>query len=136
MAGFCKATIIGNLGGDPEMRYTQTGKPVTSFSVACNTRRRGPDGEMTEDTQWFRVVCFNRLAEFASEYLSRGRRVFVEGRLQSRSWDGADGQKRFTMEIVAGDLVLLDSRPRAEGADTAAVGARPSTETDLEDLPF
>lgn len=137
MAGLCKATIIGNLGGDPEMRYSQSGKPVTSFNVACNSRRRGPDGEMVEETQWFRVICFSRLAEFASEYLARGRRVFVEGRLQSRSWDGADGQKRFTMEIVAGELVTLDQRPRAEGAESVPLGApQASHDTDLEDLPF
>jgi single-strand DNA-binding protein len=92
---------------------------------------------MVEDTQWFRVICFSRLAEFASEYLARGRRVFVEGRLQSRSWDGADGQKRFTMEIVAGDLVLLDQRPRTEGGEGVPVGARPAShDADLEDLPF
>lgn len=137
MAGMCKATIIGNLGGDPEMRYTQTGKAMTTFRVACNWRRRGPDGEMIEETQWFRVRCFDRRAEIANELLSRGSRVYVEGRLSSSEWTGQDGQPRTTLEIMASELIPLDSRPRAEGAPPAAVGARQSSpDTDLEDLPF
>ncbi len=139
MAGLCKATIIGNLGGDPEMRYTQTGKAMTTFNVACNWRRRGTDGEMVEETQWFRVLCFNRLAEVANELVSRGSRVYVEGRLQSRSWYRQDGQKRLIMGLLASELVPLDSRARGEAGEPAPPAARrsaPSQETDLEDLPF
>lgn len=137
MAGLCKATIIGNLGGDPEMRYTQAGKPMTRFRVACNSRRRGQDGEMVEETEWLRVTCFSRLAEVANEYLTKGSRVFIEGRLRSETWDGQDGQKRFSMEILANELQILDSRSRSESPGPAPAATRPAPqETDIEDLPF
>ncbi|MBI4493947.1 MAG: single-stranded DNA-binding protein [Chloroflexi bacterium] len=143
MAGLCKATIVGYLGSDPEMRYTPAGKPMTTFRVACSSKRRGPTGDLIDETQWFRVVCFNRQAELANEYLARGRLVFVEGRLQSQTWDGQDGQKHFTMEILANEVQFLDSRGKAEGTEAApaaprraAAAAPAAPEPDLEDLPF
>lgn len=130
MAGFCKAMIIGNLGKDPEMRYTPGGKPVTTFSVAVNRRSTSPDGEQREETDWFRVTAWNKLAETCNEFLSKGRRVFVEGRLQIRNWEGQDGQKRTSVEIVATDMVLLD-KPK-----TAALEEGPEQDLEAEDLPF
>jgi len=99
MAGLCKATIIGNLGGDPEMRYTPAGRAFTTFNVACNRTYTTPEGERREETEWFRVTAWSRLAELCNQFLSKGRRVYIEGRLSSRSWEGADGQKRFSLEI-------------------------------------
>lgn len=131
MAGFCKALIIGNLGKDPEMRYTPDGKPVTSFSVAVNRRSSGPGGEPREETEWFRIVTFGKQAEFCNEYLSKGRKVFVEGRLQTRTWDGQDGQKHTTIEIVASDVQSLD-RPKSASLEDAGA----DQDMEAEDLPF
>lgn len=119
MAGLCKAMIIGNLGRDPEMRYTPSGRPVTSFSVACNRAYTASDGERKEETEWFRVEAWGKLAETCSQILSKGRRVYVEGRLQTRVWEGQDGQKRTEIRIVASDMFVLDSKPRGEMAEPA-----------------
>ncbi|MHB0869505.1 MAG: single-stranded DNA-binding protein [Chloroflexota bacterium] len=133
MAGLCKATIIGNLGRDPEMRYTPSGKPVTSFSVACNHVYTAADGERKEETEWFRVSAWGKLAETCSQYLKKGSRVFVEGRLRTRTWEGQDGQKRTDIEIVASDMRILDAKPRGETGDMAAEehGA-----VDADQIPF
>ncbi len=133
MAGLCKATIIGNLGRDPEMRYTPSGKPVTSFSVACNRVYTASDGERREETEWFRVIAWGKLAETCSQILAKGRRVYVEGRLQTRSWEGQDGQKRTEIEVVASDMVVLDSKPRGEGGD--APGEEHGA-IDADQIPF
>lgn len=111
-----KVMIIGNVGREPEMRYTQNGVPVTSFSVAANRRWTTPEGEQREETEWFNVVTWNKLAETASRYVSKGSKVYIEGRLQSRSWEGQDGQKRYRTEIVAQTMILLDSRPKTPGS--------------------
>src|SRR5262245_34164636 len=145
MAGLCKAMIIGNLGRDPEMRFTQAGKPVTNFSVAVS-RRYTVEGETREETQWFRVSAWNQLAEKCSQYLTKGQRVFVEGRLQTRQWTGNDNQVRFEVEIIANDIVFLASPRAYEGGEEFA-GARsggggaPSSngggdDIDPDDLPF
>lgn len=133
MAGLCKATIIGNLGRDPEMRYTPSGKPVTSFSVACNRVYTTAEGERKEETEWFRVIAWGKLAETCSQILSKGRRVYVEGRLQTRTWEGQDGQKRIEVEIVANDMIVLDSKPRSEGAD---LEPEEQGTTDVDRIPF
>jgi single-strand DNA-binding protein len=136
MAGLCKATIIGNLGGDPEMRYTPAGRAFTTFNVACNRTYTTPEGERREETEWFRVTAWSRLAELCNQFLSKGRRVYIEGRLSSRSWEGADGQKRFSLEIAANEMVLLDSRPRMEPGE-GHVGAGAAEEAnDLDSIPF
>src|SRR5581483_1859687 len=110
--GICKATIIGNLGGDPEMRYTAAGRPFTTFSVACNRNYTGQDGERREETEWFRVVAGGRLAEVCNQFLSKGKKVYVEGRLSTRTWEGADGKPRFSLQISASEMQILDTRPR------------------------
>lgn len=112
--GLNKVMIIGNLGRDPEMRYTPSGKPVTSFSVATSRTWVTADGERREATEWFNVVAWRDLAEICSQYLSKGSKVYIEGRLQTRSWEGQDGQKHYRTEIVADEMILLDPRFRNE----------------------
>lgn len=107
--GLNKVMIIGNLGSDPEMRYTPTGRPVTSFSVATSRNWVTSEGEQREATEWFRVVAWGNLAEICNRYLRKGSRVYVEGRLQTRSWDN-QGQRHYRTEVVANEMVLLDSR--------------------------
>ncbi|MGD2216835.1 MAG: single-stranded DNA-binding protein [Gemmatimonadales bacterium] len=105
-----KAIIIGNLGADPEIRTTPQGSRVTTLSVATNRRWQNRSGEMQEDTQWHRVVAWNKLAEIVEQYLKKGDRVYIEGRLQYRQWEDQNGQKRYTTEIVANDMVMLGGR--------------------------
>jgi single-strand DNA-binding protein len=137
--GLNKVMLIGNLGADPEMRYTPTGKAVTTFRIAVNrTWRDQASGEQQRDTQWFNIVTWQQLAEFCSRYLSKGRSVYVEGRLQTRSWDAPDGTKRYMTEVVAQEIILLDPRPTAsapeEGLPTDAGDFdQPPLE---DDLPF
>ncbi len=112
--GLNKVMLIGNLGADPEMRYTPSGKAVTTFRIAVNRTWKDPSsGEQQQDTQWFRVVAWTQLAEICARYLAKGRSVYVEGRLQTRTWDAQDGTKRYMTEVVAQDVVILD---RAAGA--------------------
>jgi single-strand DNA-binding protein len=110
--GLNKVMIIGNVGRDPEMRYTPGGKPVTSFSVATSRSWVTADGERHEATEWFSVVAWRNLAEFCNQSLGKGSRVYVEGRLQTRSWEDQNGQKRFRTEVVAEEVILLDGRVR------------------------
>jgi len=118
--GLNKVMIMGNLGRDPEMRYTPSGKPVTSFSVAVSRSYMKPEGERTEVTDWFNVVAWGRLAEICSQYLTKGSMVYVEGRLETRSWEGDNGQKHFRTEVVANDVNILDRKGR-QGEDTSAM---------------
>ncbi len=138
----CKVTLIGNLGADPEVRFSQAGKQVTKFRVACNNRRRGPDGEWQDHTEWFGVSAFGRQAEVAAELLHKGSRVYVEGRLESRVWESPEG-KRFFMDVVLNELQLLDPRQPRDGSDMPAAprstgGGSPSQhdEPELDDVPF
>jgi single-strand DNA-binding protein len=108
MAGLNKVMLIGNLGTDPEMRYTANGNAVTTFRVACSRNFSGPDGERREETEWFTVVTWNKLAETCSQFLQKGRRAYVEGRLQTRSWEGQDGQRRYRTEVIASTVLFLD----------------------------
>ncbi len=112
MAGLNKVMLIGNVGADPEMRYTANGSAVTTFRVACNRSYTGSDGERKEETEWFSVVTWNKLAETCSQFLQKGRRAYVEGRLQTRSWEGPDGQRRYRTEVIANTVLFLD-RPQA-----------------------
>jgi single-strand DNA-binding protein len=112
-----KVQLIGNVGRDPEMRYLQSGEPVTTFSLATNRRWTGQDGQPREETEWHNVVAWRRLAEQCNEYLTKGRKIYVEGRLQTRSWDDpATGQKKYRTEIVADRMLLLDARGDRAGA--------------------
>jgi single-strand DNA-binding protein len=115
-----KAMIIGNLGRDPEMRYTPSGQAVTQFTVAVNRNFKDHDGNWQEETEWFRVVAWGPLAERTAEYLRKGRKVYVEGRLQTRQWEGQDGQKRYTTELIAQTVTPLDPRPRDDGTGAGA----------------
>lgn len=109
--GINKAILIGNLGADPETRYTASGTAVTNISVATSDSWRDKSsGEMQERTEWHKVVFFARLAEVAGEYLRKGSKVYVEGRIQTRKWQGQDGQDRYTTEIVGNEMQMLDSK--------------------------
>ena len=154
---FCKIMLIGNLGRDPEMRYTPTGRPVTQFSVAVsNSKPDGQGGWVDEGTDWFRVSVFGDRAERAAEQLRKGNKVFVEGRFKTREFEGRDGQKRTALEITADSIVNLERKPRDEdgsfggqsgqgyGTSQTAPGqtvpaASPTREPDpgdFDDLPF
>jgi single-strand DNA-binding protein len=128
MAGLNKVMIIGNVGKDPEMRYTANGSAVTTFSIACNRNYSGTDGERKEETEWFSVVTWNKLAETCSQFLQKGRRAYVEGRLHTRSWDGPDGQRRYRTEVIANTVLFLDR------AQAAPLGDEPG-EGPAEDVP-
>jgi single-strand DNA-binding protein len=106
-----KVMLIGRLGTEPELRYTQQGVSITTFRMAISRQWRDSDGNQRDDTEWFTVVTWNRLAEICAEYLHKGARVYVEGRLQNRSWDDSQtGDKRYRTEIVANDMIMLDQR--------------------------
>ena len=147
MASLNKAMIIGNLGRDPEIRYTQDGKAIASFSIATTDRWRDKaTGENREKTEWHRVVAFDRLGEICGEYLSKGKQVYIEGRLQTRSWE-KDGVTRYTTEIIATGMQMLGSKSAA--GDFQSGGARsgndyggdpssfdPSPSGPDDDIPF
>src|SRR4051812_48705306 len=113
--GLNKVLLIGNLGKDPEMKYTPQGTPITTFSLAVSRNRKSPEGQVIDETEWFRVVAWERLAETCNEYLRKGSKVYIEGRLQTRKWTGQDGQERQTVEVVAQEMLLLDSRQQGGG---------------------
>lgn len=156
--GINKVILIGNLGRDPEMRYTQSQQAVANFSVATSDSWTDRNtNERRERTEWHRVVCFRRLAEICGEYLHKGSKVYIEGSLQTRSWEGQDGQTRYTTEVVAREMQMLDGRGeggyappeggppaqgRSQGREQAHAGPRaepppPPPEDDFEDdIPF
>lgn len=140
MAYLSKVQIIGNVGADPEQRYTQQGNMMVSFRVAVNSNRRLPDGSYEKETEWFRVTAFGRLAEICQQYVTKGRVVYVDGRLRLDRWTGQDGQPRVTPDIVANEVVPMDSRPREDSFQPAGAASRPPADAeqagDLEDLPF
>ena len=143
MANLNKVQIIGRLGADPEMRFTANGRALSTMNVAVNRNYTTQDGERREETEWVRVVAWARLAELVSQYLSKGRRAYVEGRLHSHSFQGNDGQTRFRNEIIADRVLFLDRAGRSEQG-SEEYGA-PGTEPDVsagepvsspDDLPF
>lgn len=127
--GVNKVILLGNVGGDPELRYTTSGAGVANFSIATNESWTDKNsGERQERTEWHRIVAWGRLAEICNQYLRKGSKVYIEGRLQTRSWEGQDGQRRYTTEINASEMQMLDSRdesagPPANGGGYAAQGA-------------
>lgn len=136
--GLNKVQIIGHLGKDPEMRYTPSGKPVTTFSVAVSRSWNAADGERHNETEWFNVVAWSTLAETCKQYLAKGQRVYIEGRLQTRRWDDKEGQKHTSVEIVASEMIMLDRRDSNSGgqeSDTASSesGAAAAAE---DEFPF
>jgi single-strand DNA-binding protein len=108
--GLNKVMIIGHLGRDPEMRYTSSGRPVTSFSVATSRTWTSSEGERREEAEWFNVVAWGNLAEICKQHLSKGQQVYVEGRLQTRGWQDEDGKKYYRTELVANEMVVLGDR--------------------------
>jgi single-strand DNA-binding protein len=148
----CKVMIIGNLGSDPEMRYTPSGRAVTQFNVAVNqSTKNHQTGEWVEETDWFRVTVWGDRAERMAEALRKGNKVFVEGRFRTREFEGRDGQKRTSLEITADSIVNLERRARDDegsfaGSAPAASGQGsggatrptrpPSDDAEFDDLPF
>ncbi len=128
MASLNKIILVGNVGSDPEMRYTPNGKAVKSFSVATNRRYNTASGETREETDWFRINAWGKQAEQCNQFLTKGRQVYVEGRLHARTWEGQDGQTRTSLEVTSDRVLFLGKR---------TAGA-PSEEGELEpeDLPF
>ena len=126
MPSLNRVMLIGNVGQSPDMRYTPSGNPVTSFSVACN-RKYEQDGQSKEETEWFNVVTWNKQAESCNQYLSKGSLVYVEGRLHTRSWDGQDGQKHYRTEVIASQVIFLDKK---------GGGQREEDYSPEDDIPF
>jgi single-strand DNA-binding protein len=128
--GLNKVMIIGRVGRDPEMRYTPSGRPVTTFSIATNRTWNTADGGRRTETEWFNVVAWSNLAEICKQYLSKDRLVYVEGRLQTRHWEDPEGNKHTAIEIVANEMIMLDER--REGNPTG----EPFEETGDDEYPF
>jgi len=122
--GLNKAMLIGRLGREPEMRYTPSGKPVTSFSVVTSRSWVTTNGERREDTEWFNVVAWGNLAEICSQYLSKGQQVYVEGRLQTRSWEDSEGKRHSRTELVAQEMIMLDEHHGPAASPWEGVGHR------------
>ena len=133
-----KVILIGFLGGAPEVRFTPQGKPVGTFSVAVNESWKDTQGARQERVEWFRIVCFGRLAEICGEYLSKGRHVYVEGKLKTWKWEDREGEKRTTVEVVASQMRILDSpRKNGNGATVdASINEQPQSQPNGGDVPF
>ncbi len=134
--GLNKVMIIGHLGRDPELRYTPSGRPVASFSVATARTWTSADGERREETEWFNVVAWGNLAEICKQYLTKGQQVFVEGRLQTRRWDDKEGQKHTSVEIVANEMMMLgDRRDASHATEEPTVSAEGEAAAE-DEFPF
>ena len=138
MAGLNKIMVIGNLGSDPEMRYTPNGAPVTSFSVATNRTYTTSQGERRDETEWFRIVAWNQLAKTCNRFLKKGSSIYAEGRLRTDSWTSKEGEPRFTNEIIANQVVFLDKRSdNVSGSGSESNGTPPTdNETQSDNLPW
>jgi single-strand DNA-binding protein len=133
--GLNKVMIIGHLGRDPEMRYTPSGRPVTTFSVATSRSWSTADGERHTETEWFNVVSWGSLAEICKQYLTKGQQVYIEGRLQTRRWDDTEGIKHISVEIVAGEMMMLGERRDSNNHSTSSE-AEQADEANNEEFPF
>jgi len=134
-----KVILIGRLGADPEVRYTQEGAMVTNFRLATDEQWRDKSGEKVQRTEWHRIVTFGKLAEICGNYLSKGRLVYIEGRIQTRSWDDRDGNKRYTTEIVAQNMQMLERKE--QGSDQVrepdnSASSYEGSSTPEDDVPF
>jgi len=134
------AILIGNIGADPEIRYTPNGTPVATFSLATTERWKGDDGQVQESTEWHRVVAWNRLAEICGEYLGKGSKVYIEGKLKTRKWKDNSGNDRYTTEIIAREMKMLSPRPHSGGSDAGGYGSGgesfPEPPPMGDDVPF
>lgn len=149
MANLNKVMLIGNVGRDPEMRYTANGTAQTSFSLAVNRNYRGPDNEWKEDTEWFNIVAWRDQAERLSQSVTKGKQLYVEGRIQTRTWDDDQGVKHYRTEVIVERYQMLDRREKSGDDDGSSWGdgtrsesqgfrarAASGGETDPDDLPF
>ncbi len=136
MASLNKVMIIGNLGSEPEMRFTPNGNPVTSFRVATNRVYTTAEGERKQEVEWFTVVAWNKLAEQCNQFLTKGRLVYAEGRLCTRTWEGQDGQKRYRTEIIANRVTFLDRQGASTSLPEGKVEETEGGELEPEDIPF
>lgn len=141
MAAVNKAILIGNLGADPELRYTSSGTAVASFNIATTERFKDRNGEQQERTEWHSIVCWGRMGELANEYLRKGRSVYIEGRIQTRNYEDKDGIKRYKTEIVAQQMQFLGGRgqegtPEGPSGNSSAKAPEPEIPADDDDLPF
>ncbi|VAW34449.1 Single-stranded DNA-binding protein [hydrothermal vent metagenome] len=123
-----KVILIGNLGADPEIRYTQSGTPVVNFRIATTERWKDKDGQQQEQTEWHNIVAWKRLAEICGEYLAKGSKVYIEGKLQTRKWQDQNGNDRYTTEIIAKDMKMLSPRGTTDNSNQGGGG-------DYQDLP-
>ena len=128
MASLNKVMLIGNVGQDPELRYTPDGNPVANFSIAVNRRRKVGD-EYKDETEWFNIVCFSRTAENVNQYLSKGQKVYVEGRFQSSEYVGQDGNQRKSFEVIANDVTFLSTKSEAESINQSSSQNQATTES-------
>ena len=139
MASINKVILIGNLGADPEVRYAPSGTAVANFSLATTEQWTTKEGGKEEKTEWHRIVAFGRLGEICGEYLHKGKQVYIEGRLQTRSWEDREGVKRYTTEIVANTMQMLGSS-RKEGDTAGRMSERPPVEEPIsipdDEIPF
>ena len=131
--GLNKVMLIGRLGGNPEIRYTPDGNPVATFNVATNESYTNKNGERITQTEWHRVVVFGKLAEIVGEYYTKGKKVYVEGKLRTRQWEDRNGNKRWTTEIVANNLFILDSKGENFIEETTTIEDTPIND---DDIPF
>ena len=148
MSGVNKVILVGNLGADPIMRYTPNGTAVVNFSIATTEKFTNKSGERESRTEWHRVVAWSKLAEICNQYLKKGKQIYVEGRLQTRSWDDQSGNKRYTTEVVVNNMVMLgragetadvppqDIPPDNYSQETATESTSKAASGDDDDLPF
>lgn len=138
--GVNKVILLGNLGSDPEMRYTPSGVAVANFNLATNERWPDKDGNMQEKTEWHRIVCWRKLAEIAGEYLKKGSPVYLEGKLQTRNWEDQNGVKRYQTEVIASNLQMLGRRGEGDSSPAENFSENempPENKNEAEnDLPF
>ena len=128
--GLNKVMIIGHLGRDPEMRYTPSGKPVTTFTVATDRTWKTSSGERRKETEWFNIVAWSSLAEICNQYLQKGNRVYIEGRLQTRHWEDNEGKHHSSIEIVANEMIILDNRRQVDETSSS------EDQEDNDEFPF
>lgn len=136
MVSLNKIILIGNVGTDPEMRFTPSGNPVTSFRLATNRVYTTADGERKQETEWFTIVTWRKQAESCNQFLTKGQRVYVEGSLRTRAWEGRDGQRRVTAEVIANRVLFLDKQAVAPLPGDELPSDVVSEDVEPEDLPF
>lgn len=135
--GLNKVLLIGNLGADPEVKYAQSGTAIANFNLATTEGRKNQSGQWEDHTEWHKIVAFGKTAEVCKDYLRKGSKVYIEGRIQTRSWDDKDGQKRYMTEIVVSTLLMLDSRAESGGKTRSEAPVSSGNDRHEDDgLPF